>query len=231
MIHNIFPTSIGEYHFQEYSDKKYTYLENLQKYIFQEKNSNNYIAGESTGITYIHTDPIFKDIFKFITDSIKIHFENLKFNHSVFDIVVVKSWLNVLGDTNSTPGHIHDTSHYSFVFYLNVPLNSDQLCFYLSRNPNEPFSGSFFDYSNQSDVKTLVSEYNIMNSLEYCFNPTEGSTFIFPSSLYHKTKKVGSMNNSYRVSISGDIILVYKEELKPNYPTGLFPVSQWRIFD
>lgn len=229
MIYSIFPTVIGEYHFDEYSDQKYTYLENIQKYIF--KDNNKYVVGESTGVTYIHTDPIFKDIFKFITDSTKLHFEELKFDHSVFDIVIVKSWLNILDNNISTPGHIHDTSHYSFVFYLNVPTNSDQLCFYINKNPNEPFSGSFFDYKDQSDFRTLISEYNVLNSSEYSFQPKEGSAFIFPSNLHHCTKKIGQMKNSHRISISGDILLVYKEELKPNYPTGLFPVSQWRIFD
>jgi uncharacterized protein (TIGR02466 family) len=230
MIHTIFPTAIGEYHFAGYTNKKNIYLNNIQKYIVK-KNDNECIVGESTGFTYIHVDPIFTDIFTFVTHSIKEHFNNLKFDHTIFDIVIVKSWLNILTNNTSTPNHIHDTSHYSFVFYLNVPENSDQLCFHIQRNPNEPFSGSFFDYGKDSDVKTLISEYNTFNSLNYSFNPTEGNVFVFPSNLSHYTKKIGNMNNSHRISISGDILLVYKEELNPNYPTGMFPVSKWRIFD
>jgi hypothetical protein len=230
MIHTIFPLAIGEYDNADHEPIKTTFLNNLNDYLLRQEDGTC-IVGESTGINNIHCEQRHDNLFSFIIKSFRNHFDSLRFNHNIFDIAITKTWLNILDGNISTPAHIHETSHYSFVYYINVPVNSDFLCFSQNRNANEPYQGAFFDHAGVNSVKTLVHQYNELNSLEWSFPPGEGKLYIFPSHINHFTKKIGSMNDGLRISVAGDVLLLYKEQYRPNYPTGLFPVSQWKRFD
>ena len=227
-IHRIFPTAIGEYFYDDHQKYNNIFLQNIEKYCI--KKNNKLYSGESTGFNAIHTEPLFVEGFKFIVDAFRTYCDELNFDSSVFDIVITKTWLNILHDNMSTPDHVHETSHYSFVYYIDVPKNSDMLCFALEKSSNEPFHGAFYDYTN-TNWKKLVTNYTDLNSIEWSFEPKNGKLFVFPSHLRHYTKKVGTIQNEKRVAVSGDVFFVYKENTNPNYPTGIFPVSQWRTFE
>jgi uncharacterized protein (TIGR02466 family) len=228
MIHELFPLAIGEYKFEDADDFKNIFLNKLNQYIIHESDGS-ICAGESTGMNDIHTNLDFFDLFKFVSDSFKSHLEQLNFDHANFDVMICKSWLNILDKNTSTPAHIHDTSHYSFVYYVNVPDNSDLLSFSLDRNPNEPFQGAFYQHDNNK-VKTLVKNYDRLNSLDWSFVPKEGALFLFPSNIKHYSKKISNEQQHLRISIAGDILLVYKKDRNPNYPTGLYPFEQWKCY-
>ena len=230
MIHTLFPLAVGEYHDPNHDDFRRIFLGNLNKYFVREPNGG-IVSGDVTGINDIHTECQYEPLFQFISDRVREHFSALSFRHKIFDVVFTKTWVNVLDDAISTPGHIHDTSHYSFVYYVDTPQNSDLLCFSVKENPNQPFSGAFFDHGPKSKISTLIEQYNSLNSSCWRFEVNGGKLFIFPSHLLHWSEKVGMMGASLlRVSIAGDIFLVYKQEHNPAYPTGIFPVSQWKTF-
>jgi hypothetical protein len=228
MIHTIFPLCIGEYFYSYHEDYKKLFLSKINSLICYESDGS-LLAGEATGINDIHTDPDFYTLFKFISDSCVQHFQELNFDHSVFDIMISKTWLTVLDQNSSLPVHMHETSHYSFVYYVSAPENSDLLAFLIDRNPNEPFHGAFYDHGD-SNVKTLVTSYNNLNSLTWKFVPKQGKLFLFPGNAKHYTEKISQKQNEWRLSIAGDILLCYKQDQKPNYPTGLYPTSQWRKY-
>ncbi len=229
MIHTIFPLCVGEYFYKNHEDYKRRFLPRADSYIIREPDGS-LVSGEVTGINDIHTDPDYYDLFKFISDSCKQYFNAIEFDPSVFDIMISKTWLTVLHGETSVPPHMHETSHYSFVYYISAPVSSDLLTFFIDRSPNEPFHGAFHDNRN-SKVKTLVRKYNQFNSLTWSFTPEQGKLFLFPSHVKHYTEKAGDGQNRFRLSIAGDILLCYKEDQRPNYPTGLFPVSQWRKYE
>ena len=229
MIHALFPLAVGEYRYEGRDAFKQIFLQKMHSYMIPSVDGS-YIAGDVTGLTDIHVEPDFENLFRFIADSVRQHFDFLNFRHEFFDLVFTKTWLTILDDNCSTPIHTHETSHYSFVYYINVPENSDLLCFTTQKNPNEPFAGAFFDHGHKNLVRTLIDQYNILNSLEWQVVPEEGKMFLFPSHVPHHSKKIGSVGNQHRISIAGDIFLVYKKELEPNYPTGIFPISQWKTF-
>jgi hypothetical protein len=231
MIHTLFPLVVGEYSYPHKNDIKDYFFKKYDSYFVTNPDGTVY-AGENTGITNFHTDGGYQPLYEFITECVRKQFDELKFDHSIFDIVFTKTWLNVVDDAYSTPPHIHDTSHYSFVYYFNTPVNSDLLCFSVNENPNQPFTGSFYDYnSDDSVVRSLITEFTKLNSSVWKFNVEEGKLFLFPSNTIHFTEKIGSVGSDVRISFAGDIFLIYKEQIKSNYPTGVFPVSQWRKFD
>jgi len=228
MIHSVFPLCIGEYFYNDHEDYKKLFLSKKNSFIVDEPDGSFY-SGEVTGINDIHTDPDFYSLFKFVSDSCIQHFEALDFDHSVFDIMISKTWLTILDGNSSLPLHMHETSHYSFVYYVTAPINSDLLAFFMDRNPNEPFHGAFAD-QRDSKVKTLIKNYNALNSLTWSFVPEQGKLFLFPSNVKHYTEKASETQNELRLSIAGDILLCYKQDQVPNYPTGLYPISQWRTY-
>lgn len=230
MIHTLFPLAVGEYYNKKHDYFRRIFLDDLHKYFVRESDGG-ITSGEVTGINDVHTHCEYEPLFQFISDRVREHFSTLNFHHEIFDVIFTKTWVNVLDNSLSFPGHIHDTSHYSFVYYVDTPQNSDLLCFSVKENPNQPFSGAFFDHGATAKVNTLISEYNVLNSSCWRFPVDGGKLFIFPSHLLHWTEKVGMMSaSSLRVSIAGDIFLIYKQEHNPAYPTGIFPVTQWKTF-
>jgi uncharacterized protein (TIGR02466 family) len=227
-IHKLFPVAIGEYHYDNCDDLKFKLLSKSEKYT--KVVNDTLLTGEVGGFVDVHNDEEFSSLLPFIKQSFENYFDSLCFDHRVFDIIISKSWFNVVHHGVNTPKHIHDTSHFSFVYYINLPENSDSLHFSVSRNPNEPFQGAFYDHGENSFFKTLVYNYNDCNSLTWSFKNKEGDLFIFPSHLEHFTTQLSKQPyQGNRVVFSGDVFLVYKETLSPNYPTGIFPVKNWKV--
>lgn len=227
MIHKIFPLAVGQYFFNDHENLKNEFHKILPEISV---NQNNRIkTGEITGFTDVHNRQELSGLFRFVADSMRFHFDELLFCHDIFDIFITKSWITLLYNDMVTPLHTHDTSHYSFSYYLDAPEGSDHLCFVSQKQPNEPFGGAFFE--NQPDgPRNLIYNYIDVNSMSWSFPVKTGDLFIFPSHLPHCSKKISSINDKKRVCIAGDVFLVYKDDRSPNYPTGIFPLEKWKKF-
>lgn len=225
--HALFPVLVSEFHY----DYPHRFKEVFFESVFDHLNENGY-SDELTGHVTIHHDERYKEIYQFAISCVKQFIQTYNVNPHLFDINVVKSWLNIIGG-QSNPNHSHADAHISFVYYVHVPDTiQNPLRFYNYNNRHEPFPG-FCKFNNQNEM------WNIINSYTWQFTPIDGQLMVFPATLYHDTvgqcqdstwsiKTVDDAKNR-RISIAGDIVLTYNE--KSNKPLGLQPISNWRKFD
>jgi hypothetical protein len=96
--------------------------------------------------------------------------------------------------------HWHNHSDLTFVYYFNADETSDH--FYLENcygNQNDP--DALLELARECNI---MSEWNKYNTKHHIFKPEEGSVIIFPSRLYHFTRRVAKRKVD-RISIGGDI--------------------------
>jgi hypothetical protein len=111
--------------------------------------------------------------------------------------------------------HSHTTSDISFVYYLDVPENSDVISFANMHKPNEIFPGSLDDGRDYSH--NLIREYCTANFNSYHFYPHEGMFVAFPGNMNHGTianPKATKPFEGRRVAVVGDTSLYLKPEVK-----------------
>ena len=121
---------------------------------------------------------------------------------------MVKSWISRSQENDENlPVHKHSTTHVSFVYYMNVPVDSNVLVFSVMNHQNEVFQGVF----NVDGVDTWMNEYTLHSMPQYQITPEEGKLVIFPSSAPHFTSPVNQTPQNFqteRLAISGDCIIV-----------------------
>ena len=228
--HSIFPTLIIEKH----NDNNEEFKDVFFKYLFDYIKKSGY-SHERTGDVIFHKIPEYENIFKYINDGIKDYIKSLNADPDIFDINFVKSWLNVLKDTNG-PIHNHMDAHLSFSYYINVP---DELVFSIFFRNRE--LGDNWNDVNNAILRVNVMEANEFNSEIYNIIPEEGDLLVFPSKLMHGVMKLDDEIKhkedpfyeiedlkTMRVCIAGDILLTYKD-LQP-LPLGLQPIKNWKTF-
>ena len=226
ITHALFPTLVGEWN----SPNNSQFKEQFFSVILNHMDCNGY-SMETTGDVDLHHDPILNPIFEFAVDCAKQYLQTLKLDTSVFDLNLVKTWLNIIREFH-TPSHNHADAHLSFVYYLQIPENLKKPIFFNpATKPNELFHGM-----NNANI----TEWNIWNSGSWYFEPKEGQLFMFPGSLYHHTggdgsgavdtgcKSIDDFKNR-RISIAGDFLLTYNKKIGRAY--GIQPVSNWRTFN
>ena len=224
--HLMFPTLVSLFKCDRHQEFKSVALDRLPAHCAIHENGGLF-SGEASGHVDVHTDPALEGLFRFVTEGVAAYLDQLSFDRSRVDINIVKTWVSVTDANTVTPAHLHATSHLSFVYYLQMPQNADNIAFRIQSSPNEPYSGAF-------DVGTprqrpMVREHNALNSNQCSMGTSEGDLLVFPSHVFHGTHKVGDMGSDQRISIAGDVLLVFNEE-RPNYATGLFSPSIWRCF-
>lgn len=223
----MFPTAVGMFDSDNHEEYKRVFLERMPHHCIQHESGAGLISGENTGMVYIHTDEAMRDFFGFVSKCVASYVEELGLDVSRFDINVVKTWISATNKETTTPIHIHATSHFSFVYYMNMPKEADALMFQVPVPPNEPFYGAFAPPSYRQ--RSLLLESNWLNSNSATIAPNEGQLLVFPSHLSHGTVKIGSMEDKNRISLAGDVLLVFNEE-RPNYSSGVFDPKTWRKF-
>lgn len=186
------------------------------------------ISGESSGKVYVHTDEALSDLFRFVSRCVGEYLGQLAFDRSRVNINIVKTWISATNNTTVTPVHLHATSHLSFVYYMSMPKEADAIAFEILRSPNEPYDGAFGVSTPRQ--RSLVLERNALNANQSVLQVEEGQLLVFPSHLLHGTVKVGDMGDETRISLAGDVLLVFNEEA-PNYATGVFDPKTWRVFN
>jgi len=219
--HELFPTLIAEFHYDCHEEFKRTFYD---RYSFHSNPDGN--SSERTGHVDIHRDDSMSGFWSWVGDSLKKYIAELCVE-DVHDLYIVKSWL-MPTKTWHVPRHKHADAHLSFVYYVNLPPNSDAI-YFESSSPNELYHDMF----GQNAV-----EWNRYNSRSWFFNPVEGGLFVFPSKTYHYTANPNSDTppipdthsmidlKNKRMAIAGDAVLTYKKNLPKAY--GLMPIDNWK---
>jgi hypothetical protein len=226
IAHQLFPTLIGDWKHPNPNKFK----EILFDRVFYHIDQNGY-SMETTGDVDLHLDKAFDPLFDFAADCAKEYINTLRLDLSVFNLNLVKTWLNIITEFH-TPIHSHQDAHLSFVYYIQIPEGLDKPIYFSSENkPNELFYGM-----NNANV----TEWNLFNSPTWFFKPVEGQLFMFPGKLNHYTGGAGSGQpdrgcrtledlKPRRISIAGDFLLTYNRKIGRAY--GIQPVSNWRTFN
>jgi uncharacterized protein (TIGR02466 family) len=223
----LFPTAVGSFESDNHKEYKQIFLERMPDHCIQHESGAGLISGESSGKVYVHTDASLSEFFSFVSRCVEEYLENLAFDISRVDINIVKTWITATDNNTVTPVHCHVTSHLSFVYYMQMPKEADAIMFQIWTNPNEPYIGAFGQSTSRQ--QSLVLERNALNSNQSILPVHEGQLLVFPSTLYHGTVKMGDMGDETRISLAGDVLLVFNEQ-SPNYSSGLFDPKTWRKF-
>ena len=145
----------------------------------------------------------------------------------IFEYVITKTWLSRTRSQKEIPWHIHSTSHISFVYYLNMPPNAHKLKFLNPHNKNSFFLGMSLE--SRYEERTMVKEFNQLNSEEFYIHPPEGTVALFPSSIQHCTQCVDKSFSDERLAIVGDITLTLKED-QLQYSMGYIDQKYWKKY-
>lgn len=226
-LQHMFPTAVGLFDSDNHEEYKRVFFERMPSHCIQHESGAGLISGENTGMVYVHTDTALEAFFEFVSRCVASYMTELRLDVDRFDINIVKTWISTTNNQTVTPVHGHATSHLSFVYYMNMPKDADALMFKITSSPNEPFYGAFEESNHRQ--RSLVTERNWLNSNSATIAPGEGQLLVFPSHLMHGTVKIGDMGDENRISLAGDVLLVFNEEM-PNYATGVFNPSTWRVF-
>lgn len=223
--HALFPTLVGEWSYEDKDIFKSVFLENALQYFDKDGRTN-----ELTGHIDLHLNSEFQSFFEFVGKCGFEYLDSLSLNLNLFNINIVKTWLSVSKEFH-VPEHCHGDVHLSFVYYIQVPKNINKFITFKSKSPvNELFHGVM-------DLNTV--EWNLLNSSNWSYQTPEGTMFMFPGYLDHRTvgdgngqvdtpiKVIKDLKNK-RIALAGDIVLTYKEKIGRAY--GLTPTSMWRTY-
>lgn len=226
IAHALFPTLVGEWQYSNHQQFKDQFFNVVPNHM----DSNGY-SMETTGDVDLHHDTELTEIFDFAAKCAVDYMNTLKLDLSVFNLNLVKTWLNIITEFH-TPSHNHADAHLSFVYYVQIPQGLNKPIFFTPQHkPNELFHGM-----NNSNIL----EWNIYNSGSWYFEPKEGQLFMFPGNLYHHTGGYGSGKvdtgcktlddfKPRRISIAGDFLLTYNKKIGRAY--GIQPISNWRTYN
>ena len=223
----LFPTAVASFRSDNHEAYKRVFNDRMQYHCIPHESGAGLISGESSGKVYVHTDEALSDLFRFVSRCVGEYLDQLAFDRFRVDINIVKTWISATNDNSVTPVHAHATSHLSFVYYMNMPKDADAIAFQIQASPNEPFYGAFG--ASTPRQRSLVLERNALNANQSVLQVEEGQLLVFPSHLLHGTVKTGDIGADTRISLAGDVLLVFNEEA-PNYATGVFDPKTWRVF-
>ena len=226
-LHYLFPTAVASFRCNEHKEFKRVFNDRMPYHCIPHESGAGLISGESSGKVYVHTDEALSDLFGFVSTCVGEYLDQLAFDRSRVDINIVKTWISATDRNGVTPVHAHATSHISFVYYMDIPHEADPIAFQVQTSPNEPFYGAFG--ASTPRQRSLVLERNALNANQYVLPVEEGQLLVFPSHLLHGTVKTGDIGADTRISLAGDVLLVFNEEA-PNYATGVFDPKTWRVF-
>ena len=209
----LFPTAVYKNRLTDYKNYNKILRENLNNYIFE--STADLLTGEYAGQTDIHTIPVLEDFFKEISNNIRAYIHGLGFKEELLDIYFTKTWLSIIDhkDLHMTY-HSHMASDISYVYYLDVPENSDVISFSNMHKPNSIFPGSMDD--ERTKEKNMIREYNTSNFNSYHFYPEEGMLIAFPGNLVHGTIENPRSTKPFegrRIAVVGDLSIHLKPEV------------------
>ena len=162
-IENIFPIPVVCYErVDNISQEEKNLVESYSNKI--KKNFYNKITEDY----YVLNNPPFKNLKKFIDNSIKDYIDKVISPRNNIEVYITESWINfnTRGEHHHT--HIHPNSYLSGTFYFNT-IKNDGLIFY--RNEN------FIDIEQK--------DYNMYNAPAWTVPIKTNQLFLFPSNAKH----------------------------------------------
>ena len=108
-----------------------------------------------------------------------------------------------------------------------MPPNAHKLKFLNPHNKNSFFLGMSLE--SRYEERTMVKEFNQLNSEEFYIHPPEGTVALFPSSIKHCTQCVDKSFSDERLAIVGDITLTLKED-QLQYSMGYIDQKYWKKY-
>ena len=225
-LFNIFPTTVYVGEVTDHQTHKEEFYKVYHKFDYEDSDANSTVS-ENTGRPFIHLednlDPLFNEI---ILHTKRYVIDVLQYK-DIFEYVITKTWLSRTRSQKEIPWHIHSTSHISFVYYLNMPPNAHKLKFLNPHNKNSFFLGMSLE--SRYEERTMVKEFNQLNSEEFYIHPPEGTVALFPSSIQHCTQCVDKSFDDERLAIVGDITLTLKED-QLQYSMGYIDQKYWKKY-
>lgn len=232
-VSNLFPILVCDFDYSEHNEFKQVFFENIEKYITPFEGGSQ----DESGIVNLHQHKELLPFYTYVATCAKDYVRELGVDPSEWAYHIVKSWWNA-NEKSNIPEHDHSDAHISFVYYLNVPKDSNQLIFLPQHyHPNDLTNGLFQE--NYADVSPILNR-NKYNSSP-AFEALEGNLIIFPGRLKHATISMSASQamdpvtrdpnvlKQRRISISGDFLMTFKD---PNNrrSLGLQPMSNWIRF-
>jgi uncharacterized protein (TIGR02466 family) len=221
---NIFPTTIYVGNSKNHIKNKKNFYSVYPKYDFEDTT-----VSENSGNPLLHLDDKLKDLFEEVIINTKTYIHEVLKIRDIFNIAITKSWISrARNKQQEIPWHIHSTSQISFVYYINMPKNSNSLQFLNFNAPNNLFLGMNSEYKKKE--RMIVSDYNHYNANTFYISPQEGHIVLFPSSIRHSTKNINGDFDEERLAIVGDITLILKKE-ELSLSMGYLNPKYWKIYE
>ena len=209
-----------------YHDHKKNFYKLDDKYDYEENEKSNTVS-EGQVDPLLHLEPTLDSLFVEIIKHVKTYVLDVLQFKDIFNYSITKTWLSRTRSQKEIPWHIHSTSHISFVYYLNMPPNAHKLKFLNPHNKNSFFLGMSLE--SRYEERTMVKEFNQLNSEEFYIHPPEGTVALFPSSIQHCTQCVDKSFSDERLAIVGDITLTLKED-QLQYSMGYIDQKYWKKY-
>ena len=225
-LFNIFPTTVYVGEVTDHQTHKEEFYKVYHKFDYEDSDANSTVS-ENTGRPFIHLEDNLDPLFNEIILHTKRYVMDVLQYKDIFEYVITKTWLSRTRSQKEIPWHIHSTSHISFVYYLNMPPNAHKLKFLNPHNKNSFFLGMSLE--SRYEERTMVKEFNQLNSEEFYIHPPEGTVALFPSSVEHCTQCVDKSFNDERLAIVGDMILTLKED-QLQYSMGYIDQKYWKKY-
>jgi len=224
---NIFPTTIYVGEVTEHEKHKEEFYKVYPKFDYEETCADNTVS-ENLGKPFIHLENNLDPLFAEIASHAKKYTCEVLGYKDIFNYVITKTWLSRARQPNDEiRWHIHSTSHISFSYYVNVPPNSHCLEFENECSKNDLFKT--MNIGDDNPHRSMVENYNELNSETFYIHPPEGYVAMFPSSLSHNTRFMGGEFKGERLAIVGDITLILKED-QLHYSMGYIDDKYWKKY-
>jgi uncharacterized protein (TIGR02466 family) len=201
-ILQIFSTPVWEASLPNFQDNKDNFIKSAQEFKeqFPEGTKYNFIQNTYQSPPILTRNPVFAPVFDYICQlGMKAAFD-LQFMPC--DTVVTSAWINFQDSpTAMLLDHVHsDNSIFSGVLYLKAPENSGKLTF---TNPglNQMWIGL-----------NMVENKNKFTSERLQITPVEGSVFLWPSYLPHRT--LLNNHDDSRISVSFNLLTLPKMQMQ-----------------
>lgn len=166
---------------------------------------SQFMVNETQGLTFNSIDQniLLQDSFKDIKDIVDSGVEQYAYDFlklpRELNLKLVCSWL-VLGHPNSvTNYHMHVNSVFSGVFYIKSDENSGELVFKIPL--------SHLTYITPT-IRPEPTEYNMLNSSTWSYQPVTNSLIIFPSHLQHSVSE--NLSGDFRCAVAFNYFLTGK---------------------
>jgi len=216
MIHKLFPTAVYQVTLgTEWTQAVIDLADELAGKLPKLAGTTSDIKGYSN----YHQRPELEGLFTAVAHHTRLYLNALGYAQQNFELWATKTWI-VDSDANrsSTVGeHTHPSSDISMVYYA-LNDGSAPIEFLNTHQPNETFGKSNI---HDWPVRRAVTEFNCQAKSQ----PAQaGDLIIFPSKLAHR---VAARPNTRRISLSSDMIMTIKPNLKGVEFTRNSPVT-WK---